>query len=222
MERTKAIIADSHELLREGIASRLISECGMDVVGFAADGYSTIKQCRSLEPRLLMMDLGLLNPSGLDVLKRIRKSQPSIQVVLLSSEASAAEAFMALSHGAAGYLPKQAKGEHFVNSMVSVAMGYACWPNEYLQRFVDLRRNYSRFGNIYGLSPRELEILEECSLGAKNKDIASKLNISIRTVETHRNAIYRKTSTHSFEELKRLAEHLFQGLKNAPTQEISA
>ncbi|MEO0930082.1 MAG: response regulator transcription factor [Pseudomonadota bacterium] len=204
----RILIADSHEIVREGIAGRLADQCNLHLVGFASDGYSTIKQCRQLSPDILLMDLGLINPSGIDTLQRVRKSQPDIKIVVLSSEATTSEAFMTLSLGASGFMPKQAKGEHFVNNLMTVGMGYACIPMDYLRGFVDLRRNLSRTGNIYGLSPREVEVLEECSAGAKTKEIASKLKISVRTVETHRNAIYRKTATRSADELVMVASQI--------------
>ena len=182
-ERPKrTIIADSHEIVRDGIANRLTAECNVEVVGFAADGYSTIKQCRMLSPDVLFMDLGIVNPSGMDTLQKLRKSHPDMKIVTLSSEARTSEAFMTLSLGATGYMPKQAKGQHFVNNLNTVCTGYACIPTDYLEGFAECRRNLSRTGNLYGLSPREIEVLDECSKGIKNKEIATRLHISVRTL----------------------------------------
>ena len=207
-EPIRIVIADSHEIVRDGMANVLKAECNVDVVGYAADGYGAIKQCRILTPDVLLMDLDLVNPTGLDTFDRIRKTAPDIKVIVLSSDATQTEAFMLLSRGSAGFMPKQATGAHFVNAMNSVSIGYACISAELLQGFVDLRRNVSRTGNIYGLSPREVEVLEQCKSGARTKEIASKLQISVRTVETHRNSIYRKTCTHSISELEAVSNTL--------------
>ncbi|WP_296426744.1 response regulator transcription factor [Yoonia sp.] len=202
MEDTKirVVIADCHEIVREGIAMRISSECNAEVVGQAADGYNTIKLCRALNPDVLLMDLGLERPSGTDTFAKLRSLMPEMKIIVLSSEATTSEAFAILGMGAVGFMPKQAKGADFVNCLRTVSKGYTCVPSEYMQGFVDLRRNVSRTGNIFGLSPREVEVLEACKSGAKTKEIASKLNISVRTVETHRNSIYKKTATRSVDE----------------------
>ena len=198
---TRIAIADSHEVFREGVANILCTECNAEVIGQSADGYTTLKVCRMQSPDILFMDINLTNPSGLETFNKVRKQFPDIKIIMISSEASTLEAFSFLSKGAAGFMPKQASRSHFMNAMNSVSMGYACIPSECVQGFVDLRRNMSRTGNLYGLSPREVEVLEQCKIGAPTKEIAAKLQISVRTVETHRNAIYRKTSAHSADEL---------------------
>jgi DNA-binding NarL/FixJ family response regulator len=201
----RIVIADSHEIIRDGISNILTAECDVEIVGHAVDGYGTIKQCRMFTPDVLLMDIDLLNPSGMATFEKVRATAPNIKIIVLSSDASASEAYLLLSKGAAGFMPKQATGAHFVNALNTVSMGYACISAECLQGFVSLRRNASRTGNIYGLSPREVEVLEHCRSGARTKEIASKLQISVRTVETHRNSIYRKTSTHSMDELASVA-----------------
>ncbi|MEM8621912.1 MAG: response regulator transcription factor [Pseudomonadota bacterium] len=200
--KSRLVIADSHEVVREGIAARLQS-CSVELVGQAADGYSTIKICRQLAPDLLIMDLSLTRPSGTETLAKLRASLPDMRIVVLSSEAKTADAFTVLGHGAIGFMPKQAKGSDFVNAVRAAIAGYTCVPSAYLAEFVTFRRNLSRTGNSYGLSRRELEVLEACASGQRTKEVAERFNISVRTVETHRNAIYRKTSCHDLKELYR-------------------
>lgn len=213
---TRVVIADSHEVFREGIANVICSACNAEVIGQAGDGYSTIKVCRMQIPDVLFMDIHLTNPSGLETFNKVRKQFPGIKIIMISSKATAVEAFSFLSKGAAGFMPKQASTSHFMNAMNCVSMGYACIPAECIQGFVDLRRNMSRTGNLYGLSPREFEVLEQCKSGAPAKEIAAKLQISVRTVETHRNSIYRKTSTHSVGELNELINNLKLTSNNSP------
>jgi DNA-binding NarL/FixJ family response regulator len=202
---TKAtlVIADSHEIVREGIAARLEEGCPIEVIGQAADGYSTIKVCRQNAPDILLMDLSLTRPAGMETLTKLRATLPDLRIVVLSSEATVSDAYAVLGMGAIGFIPKQARGEDFVNVIRAAMAGYTCVPTEYLAEFVQLRRNVSRTGNSYGLSPRELEMLEACATGQCTKDVAAQFNISVRTVETHRNAIYRKTASRDLKELYR-------------------
>lgn len=205
---TTVVIADSHEIVRESIANRLTSLENLSVVGQASDGYSTMKICRQLVPDILLMDLSIGRPSGIEILVKLRAAVPTMKILLCSSDAKVHEAFNAISLGAIGFIPKQAKCEHFVNAIQSAAMGYSCIPSIYLDGFSTHRRNATRTGNIYGLSPREVEVLSASALGAGTKEVADRLNISVRTVETHRSAIYRKTETNKIEDLSSLYQQL--------------
>lgn len=202
---TDVIIADSHEIVRAGIRQRLEQDCNANVVGEAEDGYSTIKMVRYQPADVLLLDLGLTRPSGMDTFRKLRTISPDLKILVLSSEASTSDAFATLGLGAVGFMPKQASGDHFVNAIRTIETGYTFMPCEYLSEFVVLRRNVSRSGNVFGLSPRELEVLEASASGANTKEVADRLNISVRTVETHRNAIYRKTDCR---DLKRLGDTL--------------
>jgi DNA-binding NarL/FixJ family response regulator len=202
------LIVDEHEIVRDGIA-HLVSEDGCaKVAGMASDGYTAIKQCRMLNPDIVLMDLGITRPNGMETFSKIKAVCPKIKIVIYSSEAEKADVFCLLSASAAGFVPKQAKGSDFVNAIRSATLGYVCVPREFMEEFVGLRRNSSKTGNVYGLSPREMEILEACVSGARTKEIAERLKISSRTVETHRNAIYRKTSCHNLSDLIEIAARL--------------
>jgi DNA-binding NarL/FixJ family response regulator len=154
------------------------------------------------------MDLSLLRLTGIDTFNKLRSALPDMKIILCSSDAKVHEAFNGISLGAIGFIPKQAKGEHFVNAIQSAAMGYSCIPSEYLDEFAVHRRNASKTGNIYGLSPREVEVLGASATGAGTKEVAQSLDISVRTVETHRNAIYKKTSSHKIADLRPIYEQL--------------
>ena len=204
----RVVVADGHEIVREGIANRIAEIQDAELVGEAEDGYNAIKLCKMAQPDVLLLDLSITRPSGIETFNKITKSFPEIKVILLSSNAKIEDAFVTFGQGAVGYLPKQAKGEHFENAIRSVGMGYACIPSDYLKDFAGIRKNVARKGNIYGLSPRETEVLEASTTGASTKDIAASLDISVRTVETHRNAIYKKTSCRNVAELASIADRL--------------
>ena len=190
----RVVVADSHEIVREGLANRLEDACDVNVVGEAGDGYTTIKVCRTENPDLLVMDLSLVRPSGLDTFRRLRETKPEMKIIVMSSEASPLEAFQTISLGAVSFLPKCAKSSHFVNAVNAAMLGYCCIPEVFMPEFLELRKNAARNGNIFGLSAREVEILIACANGLKSKEVAGQLDISVRTVETHRNSIYRKTN----------------------------
>ncbi|WP_299593329.1 response regulator transcription factor [uncultured Tateyamaria sp.] len=197
-------IADSHEIIREGIATRLCKHCNVEVVAETSDGYTTLKACRQHKPEILLMDLSLSRPSGAEILGKLRASNPEMKIVVLSSNPSSSNAFLALSSGAVGFMPKQAPGSDFVNAVRAAQNDYAYFPTDLLTHFVQSRRNLTRTGNIYGLSARELEILDACVSGQSTKEVASNLSISVRTVETHRNSIYKKTSCRSYKDLAQI------------------
>lgn len=199
------VIADNIEIVREGIAAKLENVSRFNVVGLAADGFSTLKLCRSLNPDVLVLDLEITRPSGIEILSKVRKSCPDTKIVILSSETSMNKAFMALSKGAVAYMPKQSRGTDFVSAIHAAADGYAFLPSEFVDDMVQSRRNVTRTGNLFGLSPREMEVLVACAEGQSTKDVAETLEISVRTVETHRNSIYRKTSCNGLDDLQEIA-----------------
>lgn len=201
MTKTKLVIADSHEIVREGLAHKLEKECGYEIVGQAEDGYSALKACRLFKPDILVMGMSLTRPSGMETLVRVRSLSEDIRIVVMASDTCAIDAFSAISEGAISFVPRDAKVINLINAVRCAESGYACIPQEYIQEFTQLRRNVKRTGNIYGLSPREIEVLEASASGAKTKEVAGLLDISVRTVETHRNSIYRKTDCRNMAEL---------------------
>ncbi len=200
----RLVVADSHAIVREAISAKIESACKVQVIDQVSDGYSTLKTCRAHSPDILMMDLSLTRPSGPETLVKIRRSCPETQIIVMSSEATVNNAFMCLSQGAVGFMPKQASGSDFVRSIEAAINGYTYLPVEFLREFVHSRQKMTRTGNIFGLSPREIEVLEASVTGKSAKEVAAELDISVRTVETHRTRIYRKTSCSSFQELSSL------------------
>ena len=204
MTISKVIIADSHEIVREGIATRLREVCDIDVVAESSDGYSTIKCCRQHNPEILVMDYGLLRPSGMETLLKVRQSNPDTKIIVLSSDNSTADAFFVLTKGAMAFLPKQTRGISFVQAVQAAQNNFCYMPIALIQEFIASRKNLSRTGNLFGLSAREIEVLEATLDGQTAKEVARHLDISVRTVETHRNRVYRKTSSNDHDELRQI------------------
>ncbi len=202
----RVVVADNHEIVREAVSQRISESCSVEVVAQTADGYSAIRACRQLKPDILLMDLSICNPNGMDTLTRLRESFPDLKLIVVSSDTSVANAFLALSRGAIAFMSKAAKGADYVNAVNAAINGYTYVPVDVLEKFVKSRRNLSRNGNLFGLSSREIEILEASVAGLSTKEVATNLNISVRTVETHRHSIYRKTDCRDIEGLSRLME----------------
>lgn len=208
MPQNSVVVADAHEMVRESITNRIEKGCDVSVVAGTSDGYATLKAIRQFQPALFIMDLGLERPSGTEVLKKAIKFNPDMRVIVLTSESTIANAFYALSQGAMAFMPKQASAVDFVNAVRATLSGFSYMPNDLMMEFVKSRHNLSRVGNIFGLSPRELEIMKACSGGRSTKEVANDLNISVRTVETHRHNIYRKTNCKNHKEMQSIAECL--------------
>jgi len=203
-EQSTIIIADCHEIVREAIATRLLESCQIEVVAETAAGYRTIKHCRQLQPEILLMDFGLVRPSGMETLNKVRISNPGTKIIVLSSNFSTAEAFFALTKGAIAFLPKQSRGSSFVQAVTAAQNDFSYMPTSLMKEFVKSRKKLTRTGNVFGLSMREVEILEATLAGMTAKEVSQKLEISVRTVETHRNRIYKKTSCRDHDELRRI------------------
>jgi DNA-binding NarL/FixJ family response regulator len=195
------VVADSHAIIREGIKARLEQTETMSVIAEASDGYSTIKACRENNPDILLMDFFISRPSGRDLLVKIKKTCPEIRVIILFDEVKISDAFFCLTNGALAIVTKQSSGVDFVNATNAVIRGYTYMPSDFIAAFLEVKKNLTKSGNMFALSPRELEIVDSCIDGRTTKDIAEALRISVRTVETHKSNIYRKTSCRNLDEL---------------------
>jgi DNA-binding NarL/FixJ family response regulator len=202
----RVVVADNHEIVREAVSQRIAESCPVEIVAQTSDGYGAIRACRQLKPDILLMDLSIGHPNGMDTLTRLREGFPELKLIVVSSDMSVSNAFLALSRGAVAFMSKAAKGSDYVNAVNAAISGYTYVPVDVLEKFVKSRRNLSRNGNLFGLSAREIEILEASVTGLSTKQVATNLNISVRTVETHRHSIYRKTDCRSIEDLSRLIQ----------------
>ena len=205
-KKTTVVLVDKFEIVRESIISRVSATDDLEVVAEAESGFEALKLARTLSPDIVLLDWEITRLSGLDTLAKIKASCPDIAVIAVSSNPSFETAVMAFASGASGFIQKNAKGLVFLEAMRALANGYVYVPLEYVPELVQCRQNVTRTGNAYGLSRRELEVLDACLAGKSNKEVAGLLDISTRTVETHRNNIYRKTNCHCLEDLSRVVQ----------------
>jgi two-component system response regulator NreC len=182
------LIVDDHELLRAGLRSRLKDEPGIEVVGEADSGERAIVMARALQPDLILMDLLLPRKSGFDAIPELAKVAPGTKVLVVSSQAAPSSVRRALSAGASGYLPKRSSAHELVTAIRSVANGEGYVDPDLGARLVVPNGSPA----LDPLSDRERDVVHLLALGYTNQEIAKKLYISARTVDTHRASIMRK------------------------------
>ena len=184
----KVVLADDHSLVRRSLRLLLEGEDDLDVVAEAADLATVVRQVHGHVPRVLVLDLQMPGGSSIEAMARLRQRAPATEIVVLTMERSPAFAQRALDEGAVGFVLKDradtelavavrlaAKGEEYVSPHVAAAV-------EALRRTV----------NGDGLTPRETEVLRLIALGHTSAEIAGKLHVSRRTIETHRARILRE------------------------------
>lgn len=208
ISKPKLLIVDEHAIVRDGLATLFEAGDCAEVVGSAYDGYSAIKACRTLAPDIALLDMNVTRPSLIETFRRVKAARDETRFIVYSSEFRKADIYALLGAGAYGFIPKQAKASDYVNAVRCASLGYVCAPQDMMEVFLSCQANRTRTGNPYGLSPREIEVLEASISGEATKLIAHRLNISVRTVETHRNSIYRKTSCRCIESLGEIAAQM--------------
>jgi two-component system, NarL family, response regulator NreC len=193
----RVLIVDDHELLRAGLRSRLEGEYGIVVVGEADTAEQAVVMARKLQPDLILLDLLLPRKSGIDVIPELAHVASQARVLVVSSQAAPSSVRAALSAGAAGYLPKRSSDRELVTAIKLVAGGGGYVDPDLGAKLV----NPNGSPALDPLSERERDVVHLLALGHTNQEIAEKLFISVRTVDTHRAHIMRKLQLETRAEL---------------------
>ncbi|HLA81955.1 MAG TPA: response regulator transcription factor [Thermoleophilia bacterium] len=191
----KVLVADDHQLLREGTREFLDREPDIEVVAEASDGREAVDLAHSLLPDVVIMDISMPRLNGLEATREIKKAHPDIAVLVLTMYDDDQYVFSLLEAGAAGYLLKDIGSTELVQAVRDVFAGeLALHPTvarRVLGRFLGREGPDSRVAHEL-LSPRELEVLTLAAQGLRNRDIAQKLFLSDRTVQAHLSHIFLK------------------------------
>ena len=211
MEKIKIILVDDHQLVRDGIKALLTGIPDLEIIGEASGAGELFRELENLKPDLLIMDISLPEISGIEITKKIRNDYTGIKVLILSMYNSEEFILNSIKAGARGYLPKNTsrdelleaiytinKGEEFFSESISKIM-----LKSYIKRATNDDQTEDKTHAV--LTSREIEILKLYVEGLINKEISDKLDISIRTVETHKNHIMRKLGLKSTVELVKFA-----------------
>ena len=207
MKPIRVLLADDHTLVRAGLRKLLESLPDVEVVGEADDGLALITLAEQLQPNLVLTDIAMPGLNGLEATARLVKARPETRVLILSMHQNEEYVRQALRHGAAGYLLKDAapvelelalkavlRGETYLSPAVSKGV-----VSDYVQRL----RGDEQPGAL--LTPRQREVLQLVAEGHSTKEIARRLDISVKTVDTHRSGLMKQLDIHEVAGLVRYA-----------------
>ena len=215
-QRIKILLADDHAVMRAGLKLLIDGQADMCVVGEAGDGLQAIDQALARQPDVILLDLTMPRLDGLSSLKQIRERAPHTRVLILTMHADEQYLREALSRGASGYVVKQAADQEVLSAIRSVMRGemyvHPSLTKALLGDLIDQARVGPPPGSGPALSERELEIIKEVARGHTNQEIAVKLSLSVKTVETYRARAMEKLGLSSRATLVRYA--LEQGWLN--------
>jgi len=209
MSTVTVLIADDHTLFRQGLVSLLEKQADIKVVGQAADGYEALEKVKTLKPDLVFLDISMPGLSGLDVIPRIKRINPRVKVLILSMYENEEYLFRSLRVGASGYVLKKAAARDLIASIEAALAGEIYLSpsmstqvvNRYLMYAAQDGKDETDSLTQHLLTNREREILRFLAQGKDNKEISRLLDISYRTVETHRAKIMKKLNLHTLSHL---------------------
>jgi len=204
-KKTRILLADDHTVMRRGLRLLLESQPEFSVVAEASSGKQAIDAAEASKPDVVVLDIAMPNLNGIEAAQRILSSVPHASIVILSMHSDEGYVLRALKAGAKAYLLKDSAEGDLIEAIKAVTRGKTFFSPEITKM---LAEDYVREIRTRGaedsyelLTPREREILQLLAEGKSNKDIASLLNLSLYTVETHRRNLQDKLNVHSFAEL---------------------
>ena len=200
------LVVDDHPVVRRGISSCLARRENLKIVGEAGDGCEVMEKARELQPDIILMDIDMPHMNGLAATELLRKELPEIKVLILSMHSNTEYVLRIMQTGARGYILKQAPTDDLVRAIETVNSGEVYFSPDVariaLNQFV---RGAGEQPSAGQLTNREREVLVQIADGLSNKEIAGRLGVGIRTVETHRERVMRKLDIHGVAGLTRFA-----------------
>ncbi len=210
----RLLLVDDHPVVRKGLASCLSKMDSVEIVGEAADGAEALQKAKTLSPDIVLMDIEMPGMNGLTATELLRRDRPEIKVLVLSMHSRPEYVVRILQSGANGYVLKEVAPEELFKAIQTVHARGTYFSSQIAT--VALNR-YVRGGEeaeCDQISPREREVLVAIAEGLSNKEIAARLSVGVRTVETHRERMMRKLNIRSIAGLTRFA--IQQGLIPLP------
>lgn len=210
MEKIKVLLVDDHTVVRQGLRVLLEAEQDIEIVGEADTGRQAVQMTRKLAPDVVVMDIAMPNLNGLEATRQILKEMPKAKVLVLSSYSDDEYVHQMTEAGAAGYLLKQTAATDLIKAIREARKGNAFFSPSISKRLLDQYREAFLKGvpvkkRTDLLTSRESEVLQLIAEGKPNKQIASDLCISIKTVEKHRQQLMNKLNIHEVAGLTRYA-----------------
>jgi DNA-binding NarL/FixJ family response regulator len=203
-KKIRVLLADDHTILRRGVRMLLDSQPDLEVVGEARNGREALELARELGPDVVVMDVSMPEMNGIEGTRQICEELPAVKVVGLSMHSDAVYVREILRAGARGYLLKDSEDEDLLRAIRAVSRGEAFLsPAVSDAVLADYRKHVAN--PIDQLTSREREILTLIADGKSNKEIATALNLSVYTVESHRGSVMEKLNLHNTGDIVRFA-----------------
>ena len=224
MSRIRVLLADDHQLFREGLEGILSAQPDFEVVGEANDGLEVMVKAKKLKPDLILMDIGMPGCDGVEATQRIKEAFAEIVIVMLTVRNEDEKLFQAIKSGAQGYLLKTIRSDELVSMLRGAMRGEAaCTPIGGGRMLEEFRRVSSQPGvmsneEVIALTKREQDVLSLVAQGKTDKEIAQELTISIHTVKTHMRNILSKLHLNHRHEAALYA--LREGLIQSPNKKL--
>jgi DNA-binding NarL/FixJ family response regulator len=201
----RILLADDHGIVRQGLRSVLSRDKTFEIVAEAADGREAVMLAESLSPHVVIMDIAMPELSGIEATAQIVKSNSQVRVIILSMHSDETYLLRALNAGAKGYLLKDSADVDLVRAVHAVCKGNPFFSPEIAQVLLeDYMRSLQQkcLQDSYELlTDREKEVLQLLAHGKSNKEVATALDVSTNTVETHRNSLMKKLNLHNTAEI---------------------
>ncbi|HMH06637.1 MAG TPA: response regulator transcription factor [Terriglobales bacterium] len=202
MNPLRILVADDHEIVRRGLVSLLKSHAGWDVCGEAQDGRQAVDKAKELRPNIVILDIGMPNLNGLEAARQMLRDNPQSKVLILTITDADEVVRAVLDAGARGFVLKSDAARDLVAAVEALQSGKTFFTSRVADMVLGgyLGRNRpAADGDLLlpALTPREREIVQLLAEGKSSKEVASHLNLSVKTAETHRSNIMRKLNLHS-------------------------
>ncbi len=226
MKKITVLLAEDHDIVREGLRTLLELNENFNVVGEAKNGRDAIQLARQFQPDVIVMDIAMPILNGFEATRKIRIEAPDTKILILSAHADDEYVDRMLAEGVAGYLVKQNSGQVLIEAINKIAKGQSFFSPSIAKRLHQLKRRAHERGGAatarqvhQQLTTREAEVLQLVAEGNANKQIAALLGISIKTVEKHRQQVMDKLNIHETAGLTRYA--IANGVIESCTQETT-
>jgi len=200
--KTPVVVVDDHLSIRQMLTRILESDGAFQIIGSAGSGLEGLKLCRKLHPRVLILDLMLPELSGVELLAKLREEEPEIRMLVYSGTLNQSLVLSALRARPHGFVHKEDPLSTLIDALHAVAQG-GTYLTSFATQLAETVGNHE--SPLEKLSGREREVLQLVAEGCSSKEIASRLNISNKTVEHHRTSIMQKLGLHDIASLTRLA-----------------
>ena len=211
MSSIRVLLVDDHALFREGLGMIVANQPDMVVVGEAGDGQEAVRKAGELKPDLILMDIQMPIMDGIEATHRIKKELPATTIVILTVRDDEEKLFEAIKNGAQGYLLKTMQSPALIDMLRRALAGEVAIPPHLAGQMLDEFRRLSQLephekDECAELSRRELDVLNQVTLGKTDKEIALALSLSVNTIKTHLRNILAKLHVSGRKEAARLAK----------------